>query len=225
MGDGSEKEKVEERVSESKCHLEQIRSYAERATPPSGLGDVLLAICTGGLSVLIKEGINAILGPFDDQKFELQKCNEAMKEGWTYLSKNKAAMLGNHKQEAFGALKSASDSLTAAWNTWRGGRQRAIDQFRAAKQANWESHQAKREAWEMRIRENISKLEDRLESALIHRQNNLSRLEDMRNSAWSDSFRDRVDGWISDERERIAEIERKIDQLKGWISDTKAKLR
>ncbi|MEW6419337.1 MAG: hypothetical protein AB1480_14695 [Nitrospirota bacterium] len=47
----------------------------------------------------------------------------------------------------------------------------------------------------------------------------------MRSSAWSDSYRERVDGWISDERERIAEIERKIDQIKGWISDMTAKLR
>ena len=74
----------------------------------------------------------------------------------------------------------------------------------------------------------ISKLEDRLdrlESALGHRQSNLSKLEDMRDSAWSDSYRDRVDDWISDEHERIAGIERKIDQIKSWISDMEAKLR
>jgi chromosome segregation ATPase len=227
-GQEKAKEIVEERVRESKYHLEQILSYAERATPPSGSADALLAICTGGLSVLIKVGIDAILGPFDDRKFELQKCNEAMKEGWAYLSKNKATMLGNHKQEAFDALKSASDSLTAAWDTWRRERQGAIDQFRAEKQAAWEARQAKREAWEMRIRDNISNLKDRLdrlESALDHRQSNLSKLEDMRDSAWSDSYRDRVDDWISDEHERIADIERKIDQIKGWVSDMEAKLR
>jgi len=133
------KEIVEERVRESEYHLEQILSYAERATPSSGSADVILAICTGGLSVLIKEGINAILGPFDDRKFELQKCNEAMKEGWEYLSKNKTKMLGNHKREAFNALKSASDSLTASWDTWRRGRQEAIDQFHTEKQADREA--------------------------------------------------------------------------------------
>ena len=47
----------------------------------------------------------------------------------------------------------------------------------------------------------------------------------MRDSTWSDSYRDRVDDWISDEHERIADIEKKIDQIKGWISDTEMKLR
>lgn len=222
------KELFEERVRTSEHHLEQILSYAERATPSSESADVILTIITGGVNVLIREGIKAILGPFDERKLELQKCNEAMKEGWAYLSRNKTEMLGKHKQEAFNALKRASDSLTAAWNTWGGERQEAVERFHAEKQAAWQARIEKREAWEARIRENISKLEDRLdrlEGALNHRNSNLSKLEDMRDSAWSDSYRDRVDDWISDEHERINSIERKISQIKGWISDMESKLR
>lgn len=218
----------EERVRESEEHLEHILSCAERATPSSAMDDLILTIATAGLNIVITEGINAILGPFDERKMELQRCNEAMREGWAHLSRNKAVMLGKHKQEAFQALKRASDSLTAEWDSWRGQRQEAIERFRAEKHAAWEERKAKREAWEMRIRENISKLEDRLdrlESALDHRQSNLSKLEDMRSSAWSDDFRERVDGWISDEEERINDIERKIEQIKGWISDAESKLR
>ena len=177
---------------------------------------------------MIKEGISAILGPFDERKIELQQCNEAMREGWAHLSNNKTSMLGKHKQEAFKALKRASESLAAEWDRWKGDRREAIERFHAEKQAAWEERQAKREAWEMRIRDNISKLEDRLdrlESALDHRQSNLSKLEDMRDSAWSDDFRERVDGWISDEEERINDIERKIGRIKGWISDAEGKLR
>lgn len=222
------REEFEKRVRESERHLKQIRSYAWKATPSSESADALLAIFTGGLSVLIKAGIEAILGPFDERKIELQRCSEVLKEGWAYLSANKGEMLGKHKKEAFGALSSASDSLGKAWDTWKTGRQRAIEHYRAEKRAAWEARQAKREAWEARMRENISKLEDRLdrlESALDRRQSNLSRLEDMRYSARSDSYRDRMDGWISEEHDRIAEIETKIDQIKGWISDMKAKLR
>lgn len=229
------KEIVEENVRESNYHLEQILSYADRATPPSGLADVLLAICTGGLSILITEGLNAILGQFDDRKFELQKCSEAMKEGWAYLSQNKSQMFGKDKQKAFEALKNASEALNEAWNEWKSARGRAIEQYHAEKQAAWEARQAqreariaKREAWEERMRENISKLEDRLdrlESALDRRQGNLSKLEDMRDSAWSDSYRDRAEEWIAEENERISDIERKIDQVKGWISDMEVKLR
>ena len=222
------KEMFEERLRESEDHLEQILSYAERATPSSALDDVILTIATAGLNVVIREGISAILGPFDERKMELQQCNEAMREGWAHLSKNKSVMLGKHKQEAFHALKKAADSLTASWDTWREGRQEAIERYRAEKQELWEARQAKREAWETRIRENISKLEDRLgrlESALDHRQSILSNLEDKRDSAWSDDFRERIDDWISEEEERISDIERKIDQIKEWISDSEEKLR
>lgn len=172
--------------------------------------------------------MEAILGPFDERKIELQRCSEALKEGWACLSRNKSEMLGKHKKEAFEALNDASDSLGRAWDTWKRGRQEAIEHYRTDKRAAWGARKEKREAWEARMRENISKLEgrlDRLESSLDRRQSNLSRLEDMRSSAWSDSYRERVDGWISDERERIAEIEGKIEQTKGWLSDTKAKLR
>lgn len=225
----------EVKLRESERHLEQIRSYAWKATPSSESADAILAIATGGLSVLIKAGIEAILGPFDERKLELQKCSEALKEGWAYLSQNKGQMFGKDKQEAFEALKKASEALHEAWDKWKSARREAIEQYHAEKQAAWEARQAKREvwiakkeAWEERMRENISKLEDRLdrlESALERRQSNLSKLEDMRDSARSDSYRERVDGWIDEEHERIAEIERKIDQVKEWISETEAKLR
>jgi hypothetical protein len=43
----------------------------------------------------------------------------------------------------------------------------------------------------------------------------------MRDSARFDSYRERVDAWIDEEHDRIAEIE----QVKAWISETQAKLR
>lgn len=219
---------IEKRVHVSERHLDQIRSYAWKATPSSELADAIIALATGGLSVLIKAGIEAILGPFDERKLELQRCSEALKEGWTYLSKNKGEMLGKHKKEAFEALSSASDKLERAWNIWKRGREQKIEHYHNQKRAAWEAHQAKQEAWETRMKENLSKLEDRrdrLESALDRRRKNLSKLEDMRNSARSDSYRARVDGWIDEEHDRIAEIERKIDQVKEWISKIEAKLR
>lgn len=222
------RQEVDERFRESERHLEQIRSYSWKATPSSESADAILAIATGGLSVLIKAGIEAILGPFDERKLELQRCSEALKEGWAYLSQNKGEMLGKHKKEAFDALSSASDSLGRAWDVWKAGREQAIEHYRSENRAASEARQAKREAWETRMRENISKLEDRLdrlESALDHRRSNLSKLEDMRDSARSDSYRERVDGWIDEEHDRIAEIERKIDQVKAWISEAEAKLR
>jgi conjugal transfer/entry exclusion protein len=221
-------QEVSERISKSERHLERLRSYAFEATPSSGSADLILTIATGGLSLLVKLGIEAILGPFDERKLELERCSKALKEGWTYLSQNKAEMLGKHKKEAFDALSRAADSLGSAWDTWKTGRQEAIEHYRREKRAAWEARQAKREAWETRMRDNRAKLEeriDRLERVLEHRRSHLSELYDKRSSARSDSYRDRVDSWISEEEERIAEIVQKIDQVKGWIAEIDARLR
>ena len=56
-----------------------------------------------------------------------------------------------------------------------------------------------------------------------NRRSHLSELEDKRSSAWSDDFRDRVDGWISEEESRIADIESKMDQIRTWIAEARAK--
>ena len=218
----------EEILRRSEYHLEQIRYYAWRATPPPEIIDAILAICTGGLTILIKAGLEAILGPFDERKLVLQKCSEALKEGWAYLSRHKGEMLGKHKKEAFDALSRASELLGQAWDIWRTGKKQAIEHYRRLKQEAREARQAKREAWEIRMRENISKLEDRLERlkrALDRRRSNLARLEAMRDSARSDSYRKRIDDWIEEERSRIAEIEGKIEQVEAWISEARDKLR
>ena len=100
------RDEVEKRVRESEGHLEQIRSYAWKATPSSESADALLAIFTGGLSALIKAGMEAILGPFDERKIELQRCSGVLKEGWACLSRNKGEMLGKHKKEKEGDVGS-----------------------------------------------------------------------------------------------------------------------
>jgi len=213
----------EQRTRESEFHLNQLRSYAWKATPSSGLADVLLTILTAGTTLVIE----AILGPYDQRKLELQRCSEAVKEGWAYLSQNKGKMLGKHKKEAFDALTHASESLRSAWDTWKSGKQQALDQYYSEKRKAWEARQAKREEWETRMRDNIAKLEDRLgrlEDVRGRRQENLNRLEDMLCAARSDSYRDRVEGWIDEERERINEIENKIHLMRGWLSEMRAKL-
>jgi hypothetical protein len=233
------KEEFDKKIRESECHLEQLRSYAYSATPSSDMADAIIAICTGGLSFVIEAGLDALLGPFDERKYELQQCSQALKDGWAYLSQHKGEMLGKHKQQAFAALNSAKESLDSAWETWKAGRQQALDQYHAErrasrdahhaeKRAEWETRQAKREAWEAHVHENISNLESRiarLEDVLEHKRSHLSELEDKRSSAWSDAFRDRVDGWISEEESRVADIESQLERLRSWLEEARTKLR
>jgi hypothetical protein len=52
----------------------------------------------------------------------------------------------------------------------------------------------------------------------------LDNLRDQRNSAWPDSFRDRVKGWIDEEENRISSIKEKIDRIEGWLEEARRKL-
>lgn len=65
------KEAFQNKVDNLKEHLNAILSYARKATPSSALDDVILTIATGGLSAVIKVGIEAVLGPYDERKLEL----------------------------------------------------------------------------------------------------------------------------------------------------------
>src|SRR5581483_2751561 len=57
------KNEAEKRFRDAERHLDQIRSFAYKATPSSESSEVILALLTGGLSVAIKAGVEAILGP------------------------------------------------------------------------------------------------------------------------------------------------------------------
>ena len=195
---------------------------------------MFLAISTGGLSIAISALANSIFGPIDERKGELISCSKSLKEGWAYLTKNKGQMIRGDKDEAFQALTRASESLSVEWEDWKKARDIAVEKYRAEQQAAWEQRQkernerlAQKEAWEERMRENRSKLEDRLEhlgGVLEHKKRHLWELEMKRDSAWSDSYRDRVEGWIDEENDRIEDIKNTLDQINEWISEIDAKL-
>lgn len=211
---------IEERVRTSERHLAEIRSHCRGAEPPSDFADMIIAIATAGMSLLIKGALEAILGPWDEKKLDLQRCSESLKAGWTHIKQYKSEMFRSHKDEAFEMLRDVQDKLDAAWEEWRTGRQRAIDEYR-------EEKRSKREAWEQKMHDNVAKLEERLsrlEGVIEHKRSHLRDLEDKRDSAHNDGFRERVEGWISAEEEKISDIEDEIGKVRGWIDEIRAKL-
>ena len=66
--------------------------------------------------------------------------------------------------------------------------------------------------------------EDKLEAALSHRQEHLAKLLDDYRNAWSDGFRERVEGWIDEERQNIADSEAKLDGVRGKLSEARLRL-
>ena len=44
-------------------------------------------------------------------------------------------------------------------------------------------------------------------------------------SAWSDGYRERVEGWIDEEEHAIDDIEAQIRQVEDWLEEDRSKLR
>ena len=194
----------------------KIINQAHTAKPPSEMFEGILSMLTGGISSVLSE----IMGPFDDRKRDLQRCNEWLKEGWDTLNSNKDEMLGKDKQAAFSALNETKDRLDEAWAKYKQERDKA-----------WEAHQhaknEKQNAWRARTMENIRNLEERkhkLQNVLSHKVSHLSELQSKYAEAWSDDYRDRISGWIDEETDSIRDIQNKLSEVESWIHEAEVKL-
>ena len=224
-------QKVKDKQDERRSNFEQKRETsenlrdnlirrAENALPASGLADVILALATGGLSVIVELTLNALLGPFDKRKEELLQSSRALQAVWDEFSSRKNQLLRDDKSTVYHALKNKQDQLDDLWAQYKAERQRTLDAF-------YKEKRQRHEEWRERTLANIRKNQERqsrLEDVLGHKRGHLDSLHDRLADAWSDDYRSRVEGWIAEEEAAISDIERKIDEIKGWISEDLAKL-
>lgn len=215
----AENQKDWERKKEESARLrEMIVSQAWAARPyDSVLADVILTIVTGGAYLLL----NAIMGPFHEEKKMLKSCGEQLQKGWSMLRDNKERMLGKDKGIAFEALNETKELLDIRWETYKAERQRAWDEYQRERAG-------RRHNWEQRIESRIRSLEERrekLNGVLAHKERHLDELYDKLREAWSDDRRSRVSDWISEEEASIADIKEKLSNIEDWIYENKDKLR
>lgn len=211
-----EQEKWAEKSNSSERYKNKIIACAQAAKPAGAIGDFILSLVT----LPVRPIIAMLPGDYDEKHEELKACSKSLKEGWQLISTYKNEMTGRDKKEVFDALKDAQESLNAAWEKWKEGKAQA----RAARADYFRS---KRESFQDKIRERIETHKERLEklySVLSKCETHLDNLRDQRNSAWSDSFRDRVEGWIDEEENRISSIKEKIDRIEGWLDEDRRKL-
>ena len=212
-----EQEKWNQKKSESTYYRDCIISQAKLAKPSySSLTDVIMFLATGGVSAIL----DAIMGPFDEHKSELQRASEQLKKGWDLLNSYKNNMLGRDKHDAFLALNEAKENLDHEWYLYKQERQKAFDKF-------IREREAKQQAWRDRTEENIRKLEDRqerLNSVLSHKEDHLEKLRRDLDDAWSDDYRSRVSGWIAEEESNIEDIRNKLSNVENWLYEARSRL-
>lgn len=209
------------RASTSRSHKNRILAYADAARP-SHAATAVFELVTGAF--IIRPVLAAVLGGQSDPWREtLQQCSSALKAGWQYLSENRRDIFRSDADEAVQALKESQAILNEEWAKYKGQRHAEYE----ARQALRREREEKRFAFKERVRERIANHEsriDRLEDVLRHKRSHLSDLYGKRSDARSDSFRDRVDGWIREEEQAISDIEDKIDRLRQWIQEERNRL-
>jgi hypothetical protein len=158
----------------------------------------------------------------DDMKWKGKKLREA----GTLFKSVKHEMTREHKVEIHERIVSIRESHDAYWEQYKQYRgERA--KIQEEKHRAWEERQERRKAAKERIKANIEKNEEKLSKARDALRRHQQRRDDLRDqiaSAWSDSFRDRAEGWLDEAEDKISDIEQHIDRLEGWISEDESKL-
>ncbi len=158
--------------------------------------------------------VGAVLGQTTkDEMIELQRI---LKRAGRNLSENKHKMTREDKDECFQAIQDARATHDDFWGRYR--------EYRETKQ---QEHTEKQAAWEEKTRARIENNRERvarLQNAREKVQQNIYDNESKLADAWNDDFRDRVQSWINEGYENLADIEEKIERMNGWISEDEAKL-
>lgn len=215
------REDFDKRGSMSASHKNRILAYAEAAYP-SQLATTVFEIVTGGF--IVRPVLDAVLGGHSDPWREtLQQCSAALKAGWQYLSEWKREIFRSDADEAVQALRKAQAILNEEWAKYKGAQHAAYEARQQVRRERDEKRAAFRERVHARIENHESRI-SKLQDVLAHKRSHLDDLYDKRSSARTDSFRDRVDEWIREERESVSDIEDKIDRLRRWIEEERSRL-
>lgn len=204
------------RAERSEELRKEIARMAESARP-SGSGGLLFALVEGAASL-------ATAGAFDsetdDRQNELRRGSSDLKSAWDLFNENKTEMLGRDKHITFELLRSVQAELDTAWEEWK-------ESKAAARSARQREREEKHQAWVIKTRDRIASNEEkltRLYDVLSRKENHLADLNQKRDDAWSDAFRERIESWISEEEESITDIRSKIQRVEGWVEEDRNKL-
>ena len=149
-----------------------------------------------------------IMPPFNDAE-RMKERGAVLKEAWTELSEHKHQMTAEHKKECFDRLvevKAGHDS----W--WEGRKQHGAE---------------KRESWQERVQANLKKNRELLRERTVLLARMEEQADELRGKiadAWSDEFRERAGGWLSELEGKIDGLKEYIERIESWIDEDEKKL-
>ncbi|HEX8534411.1 MAG TPA: hypothetical protein VF662_09600 [Allosphingosinicella sp.] len=204
-------------------HLRHILQLVEAAGPGSDWADLAMTLSTGGMSLLVRAGMDAVFGPTDEARLSLDRRNRCLKDAGTYLKEHKEEMTGADKAEAFAAITAQRANVQGDWAAYKEAQSRAYK----ARQERRQEKVEKQERWRQGQHEFVDKLTEALNRKSGQLERALSHLQDLyakRSDAWSDSYRERVDEWIYEARGRIDSLGAAVSDIKDKIAEVNNRL-
>jgi hypothetical protein len=140
---------------------------------------------------------------------DMKALGRVLREAGEILSQRKKEMLAEHKEECFHAIQ----KMRAVHDAWWA----QLKHWKAQRHGDFQT----------RVRMNLEKNHERHRKATDALQRHRARADELRSqiaSAWNQDWADRAEGWLSELDEKIADIERSIEQIEGWIAEDESKL-
>ena len=125
-------------------------------------------------------------------------------------------------------ISRAQELLDDAWSQLKQAQTQASSARRAAREQQQLEWEEKQRGFRERVSANIEKLEGKLvnaRSALDRQESHLAKLESDYSNAWNDNYRDRCAEWITEAKDKIADIQDSIYRMESWLEEEREKLR
>lgn len=231
------REKKTKRIDHSGELTNKILNTIDACDPNTSLDalfDLLgkLALYATGIGFIF-DFIDLLTGSKDNKPANpLKVKSQSLKDIRKFINDNKDDITREDKQKIFSRLDIVQSDLNRAWDDYKEQRETKKHEWERKQRdfvgklesrlSNQISFKSKLENVLNKQQAFVTKLESRLENQqdfLRKIKGQLDDLEDKYNDAHSDSFRDRVSGWIDEKKSKISEVEDDIDQLKDKIRD------
>jgi len=160
-------------------------------------------------------------------KAEVIENGKKLNEAGKYFSSVKHEMTGDDKVEVFNKIKEIRESHDEFWRNFK-DRSQELHEAKEDRKRDYEERQDRKEKAKNSLIENIENNREKLEKAeqaLAKQESHRDDLEEKLESAYSESFRERCEGWLDECNEKIRDIESYIDKIKSWIEDGEDRLR
>ena len=141
---------------------------------------------------------------------DMKALGRNLRNASSMLSKYKAEMFGEHKQECFDRIQEIRRIHDSWWDELKRHRSKKQQEF------------------QQKVRYNLQKNYERnrkATDALRRMRNHEDDLRDKIRTAWNNDFRDRAYVWLSETEDKIQDIENSIQRIEDWIREDEGKLR